>query len=103
MAGAVQAPRVNSFSLATRGIPAHAYVTEDIDKYVKSVDLAGLGTYHVVVGNPPYISAKDKRESENYRAAFPICSGSNALTVPFAERFFRLATAGETGGAEPGT
>ena len=53
--------------------------------------MLGRGSYHVVVGNPPYITVKDKQENENYREAYPSCSGKYALSVPFAERFFQLA------------
>ena len=72
----------------------HTYVTEDILDYSKSVDVLGVGSYHVVVGNPPYITVKDNLENENYRKAYPSCSGKYALSVPFAERFFQLAIHG---------
>ena len=49
----------------------------------------------MVVGNPPYITVKDKQENENYRKAYSSCSGKYALSVPFAERFFQLAVRGE--------
>ena len=45
----------------------YTYRTEDIDDYIKSVDMLGVGSYHVVVGNPPYITVKDKQENANYR------------------------------------
>ncbi len=77
------------------GSQTHTYVTEDILDYNKSVDMLGLGSYHVVVGNPPYITVKDKQESENYRKAYSSCSGKYALSVPFAERFFQLARPGD--------
>ena len=70
----------------------HTYATEDIEYYIKSVDILGIHSYHVVVGNPPYITAKDKQEKENYRRAYhKVCSGKYALTAPFAYRFFLLA------------
>ncbi|WP_199044189.1 BREX-2 system adenine-specific DNA-methyltransferase PglX [Glycomyces salinus] len=78
------------------GDDAHAYVTEDIyeDKF-RQVDLLGIGSYHVVVGNPPYITVKDKQENENYRKAYPeVCKGKYALSVPFAQRFFQLGVNG---------
>ena len=37
---------------------------------MKSVDILGANTYHVVVGNPPYITVKDKAENENYRERY---------------------------------
>ena len=71
----------------------HTYVTEDIDDYSRSFDLLGIGSYHVVVGNPPYITVKDKKENVNYRA-YPSCHREYQLTVPFCERFFLLARPG---------
>ncbi|MFD9503411.1 BREX-2 system adenine-specific DNA-methyltransferase PglX [Streptomyces sp. NPDC060035] len=70
---------------------AFAYQTEDVKEYVERCDLLGVSTYHVVVGNPPYITVKDKQENENYRRAYPSCSREYALSVPFAERLFQLA------------
>lgn len=67
-----------------------AYQTEDVNEYAERCDLLGVSTYHVVVGNPPYITVKDKQENENYRA-YKSCSGKYALSVPFAERLFQLA------------
>ncbi|MFF3253862.1 BREX-2 system adenine-specific DNA-methyltransferase PglX [Actinacidiphila glaucinigra] len=69
---------------------AFAYRTEDVKEYVQRCDLLGVSTYHVVVGNPPYITVKDKQENENYRA-YKSCSGKYALSVPFVERLFQLA------------
>lgn len=54
--------------------------------------------YHVVVGNPPYITVKDAALSEAYRRRYGSCHRQYALTVPFFERFFDLAVAPE--GAE---
>ena len=70
---------------------AHSYRTEDVEDFIKSVHILEVGTYHVVVGNPPYITAKDKAENETYRKAYASCSGKYALSVPFAERIFQLA------------
>jgi len=67
------------------------YSTEDVLDYTERVDLLGINSYHVVVGNPPYITVKDKQENQNYRSAYGSCSGTYALSVPFAERFFNLA------------
>ncbi len=69
----------------------HHYVTEDIEDYIQSVDILGRNSYHVVVGNPPYITVKDKAENRNYRDGYATCAGTYALSVPFAERFFNLA------------
>ena len=49
--------------------------------------------YHVVVGNPPYITPKDKEENQGYRKRFGSCHRSYSLAVPFTERFFDLARA----------
>ncbi|MGH2361614.1 MAG: BREX-2 system adenine-specific DNA-methyltransferase PglX, partial [bacterium] len=68
----------------------HTFRTEDVKKFISSCDLLGRSSYHVVVGNPPYITVKDKRENENYRA-YSACSGKYALSVPFTQLFFRLA------------
>ncbi|MDV9186681.1 BREX-2 system adenine-specific DNA-methyltransferase PglX [Streptomyces sp. SR27] len=80
-----------------RGEGAFAYSTEDVWDYAKRVDLLGRGSYHVVVGNPPYITVKDKQENENYRAAYDACAGTYALSVPFAQRLFELAVKGAGG------
>ncbi|WP_031082524.1 BREX-2 system adenine-specific DNA-methyltransferase PglX [Streptomyces sp. NRRL WC-3549] len=76
---------------------AFAYSTEDVWEYAKRVDLLGRGSYHVVVGNPPYITVKDKQEKENYRQGYDACSGQYALSVPFAQRLFELAIKGAGG------
>ncbi|WP_329837113.1 BREX-2 system adenine-specific DNA-methyltransferase PglX [Streptomyces sp. BE133] len=68
-----------------------AFRTEDVWEFADRVDLLGRGTYHVVVGNPPYITVKDKQENENYRGAYGSCAGKYALSVPFAQRIFELA------------
>ncbi|MFI0411530.1 BREX-2 system adenine-specific DNA-methyltransferase PglX [Actinomadura sp. 3N508] len=70
--------------------PVFTYATEDVSDYIKTVDLLGVGSYHVVVGNPPYITVNDRTENKNYRV-YKSCSGTYALSVPFAERFFQLA------------
>ncbi|WP_406049291.1 BREX-2 system adenine-specific DNA-methyltransferase PglX [Streptomyces virginiae] len=80
---------------------AFAYSTEDVWDYEKRADLLGRGSYHVVVGNPPYITVKDKQEKENYRKGYDASSGQYALSVPFAQRLFELAMKG-AGGAVGG-
>ena len=47
--------------------------------------------YHVVVGNPPYITPKDKALNQGYRERFGSCYRQYSLAVPFTERFFDLA------------
>ncbi len=52
------------------------------------------GRYDVVVGNPPYITVKDKKLNALYRELYASCVGKYALSVPFAEKFFQLAKIG---------
>ncbi|MFO0954691.1 MAG: BREX-2 system adenine-specific DNA-methyltransferase PglX [Isosphaeraceae bacterium] len=49
--------------------------------------------YHVVVGNPPYITVKDAKLNECYRERWGTCHRQYSLGVPFTERFFNLALA----------
>jgi len=65
-----------------------AYGTEDLALLRR---ILVPGSYDVVVGNPPYIVARDKALSERYRELYKTCKGKYALTVPFMERFFQLA------------
>ena len=51
--------------------------------------------YHVVVGNPPYITVKDAKQNEIYRSLWKTCHRQYSLSVPFIERFFDLALRGE--------
>ena len=55
--------------------------------------------YQVVIGNPPYITAKDKVLNQEYRKRFGSCHRKYSLAVPFTERFFDLAHAPATGSA----
>ncbi|WP_272910824.1 BREX-2 system adenine-specific DNA-methyltransferase PglX [Arthrobacter sp. FW306-07-I] len=73
------------------GEDAYSYTSEDIGDYKGILE---PGTYHVVVGNPPYITVKDKALNEWYRRAYETCAGKYALSVPFMELFFRLAIRG---------
>ncbi|GHC08817.1 DNA methylase [Streptomyces anthocyanicus] len=76
------------------------YATEDVHEYS---DILRPGRYHAVVGNPPYITVKDKRLNELYRELYPVCTGTYALSVPFAQRFFELAQRGDAAGRGYGT
>ncbi|MFF7542674.1 BREX-2 system adenine-specific DNA-methyltransferase PglX [Streptomyces canus] len=71
------------------------YATEDVHEYP---DILGSGRYHVVVGNPPYITVKDKTLNSLYRELYPACAGKYALSVPFAQRFFELGKRGDAEG-----
>ncbi len=50
--------------------------------------------YHCVVGNPPYITPKDKALNAAYRERYGSCHREYALSVPFLERFVDLALEG---------
>ena len=80
---------------ADRTASSFAYPTENL------ADLRMIlrnGLYDVVVGNPPYITVKDRALNSAYRERYATCSGKYALTVPFMERFFALAKKGERPG-----
>ncbi|MET9913809.1 BREX-2 system adenine-specific DNA-methyltransferase PglX [Streptomyces sp. NPDC006476] len=82
----------------SEGGGAFVYSTEDVGEFAREVDLLGRASYHVVVGNPPYITVKDKQENENYRASYKeSCAGKYALSAPFAQRLFELALKGAGG------
>ncbi|MBZ4322105.1 BREX-2 system adenine-specific DNA-methyltransferase PglX [Streptomyces huiliensis] len=72
--------------------PYYALSTEDVFEYPQ---ILNRGRYHVVVGNPPYITVKDKTLNQLYRKLYDACAGTYALSVPFAQRFFELAVRGE--------
>ncbi|KXP14486.1 BREX-2 system adenine-specific DNA-methyltransferase PglX [Tsukamurella pseudospumae] len=76
-------------------IAGFAYSTEDRTKLAKFL---APGQYDCVVGNPPYITVKDKALNARYREIYNYCKGTYALTVPFMERFFALARSGDTAG-----
>ncbi len=72
-------------------LASFAYATEDVHEHP---GILQPGRYHVVVGNPPYITVKDKRLNQLYRELYDACGGTYALSVPFAQRFFELAVRG---------
>ena len=80
----------------------YTYRTEDIDDYIKSVDMLGVGSYHVVVGNPPYITVKDKQESDDYRKAYESCSGSTRYRFRLLSGSSSLLIRGALDGAGAG-
>ncbi len=48
--------------------------------------------YAAVVGNPPYITVKDKAQRDMYRVMYPrSASREYSLSAPFCERLFQLA------------
>ncbi|MEV6959558.1 BREX-2 system adenine-specific DNA-methyltransferase PglX [Streptomyces sp. NPDC051207] len=74
-------------------LASFAYRTED---WLEHPDILKPGRYHVVVGNPPYITVKDKELNQRYREMYrEVCHKEYALTVPFAQRFFELSKNGD--------
>ncbi|MEN0072419.1 MAG: BREX-2 system adenine-specific DNA-methyltransferase PglX, partial [Propionicimonas sp.] len=65
-----------------------AYFAEDIDGLR---EVLHPGRYDVVVGNPPYITVKDRALNQIYRTLYNSCKGAYQLTVPFIELFYELA------------
>ncbi|NHD18830.1 BREX-2 system adenine-specific DNA-methyltransferase PglX [Actinopolyspora sp. BKK1] len=63
---------------------------EDITEF-STQRLLQSGSYHVVVGNPPYINVSDPELNALYRKQYKAAYKQYQLTVPFAERFFQLA------------
>ena len=74
--------------------PAYTWRTEDIDSYIKSVHMLAFGSYHAVFANPPYITVRDEAENKRYRELYASCYRQYSLSVPFAERIFKLAIRG---------
>ncbi|MCF1457978.1 MAG: BREX-2 system adenine-specific DNA-methyltransferase PglX [Shewanella sp.] len=70
----------------------HVFEVEDREKLEK---ILGSQRYHVVVGNPPYITVKDKALNQAYRDKYPTCHRQYSLGVPFTERFFDLTLPAE--------
>ncbi len=66
----------------------------------RAANAAFLGRdFHVVVGNPPYVTPKDARKRDDYRTFWPnSAAGKYGLAAPFIQRLFSLAcTGGWTG------
>lgn len=73
-----------------------SYATEDVYEYPRILE---PGRYHVVVGNPPYITVKDKNLNKIYRDIYQnVCYREYKLVAPFAVRFFELAKNGDQDG-----
>jgi hypothetical protein len=79
--------------------PAFAYDTEDVHEHRK---ILAPERYHVVVGNPPYVTVKDEEDNKHYRTRFNTCAGTFALSVPFAQQFANLAKRGDAEGRGSG-
>ena len=72
------------------------YATEDGPLLLTMLE---EGRYDVVVGNPPYITVKDKALNQIYRSKYrEVCKGTYAMTVPFMALFFALAKDDERAG-----
>ncbi|GAA3473661.1 BREX-2 system adenine-specific DNA-methyltransferase PglX [Nonomuraea roseola] len=92
--GPIRNDEITGFEIPGRATnpDVFTYRTEDVLEYVRECNILGTHSYHAVVGNPPYITVRDKQENANYRDSYHyVCSGQYALSVPFAARFFRLA------------
>ena len=76
------------------GAAGFSYDTEDLNEYF---GILQPGQYHAVVGNPPYITPKDKALNALYRLSYKTAVRKYALSVPFMELLFRLAIKGEQG------
>lgn len=71
---------------------AHVYETEDKERLESILQ---VGSYHAVVGNPPYITVKDPALNQAYRDRFRSCHRKYSLAAPFFERFFNLTKAND--------
>ncbi|WP_129978050.1 BREX-2 system adenine-specific DNA-methyltransferase PglX [Rhodococcus sp. Q1] len=76
-------------------VSGFTYATEDA-KVLRRI--LAPGQYDAVVGNPPYITVRDKALNTRYREIYHYCKAQYALTVPFMEKFFDLAKSGERAG-----
>lgn len=80
------------------------YASEDLDALR---EMLTPHRYDVVVGNPPYITVKDKALNAEYRRRYTydkkqkksLCKGTYSLAVPFMVRFFELAKTNASGPA----
>jgi hypothetical protein len=72
-------------------LASFTYATEDVHEHP---EILQQGRYHVVVGNPPYITVRDASLKKLYKELYKSSARQFQLTVPFAERFFELAKAG---------
>ena len=77
------------------GLSGFTYATEDL---ALLGEILQSGRYDVVVGNPPYITVRDKSLNSAYRERYETCHREYALTVPFTERMFQLARRPGSGG-----
>lgn len=87
--------REGGFLTGTIGLPSavkHHYPTEDAEEAER---ILVVDYYHVVVGNPPYITVKDAAMNNVYRSLYTkSCHRQYSMAVPFKQRFFQLAVHG---------
>lgn len=62
-----------------------------LERHEISQRLLANRRYAAVVGNPPYITVKDRALRETYREQYESASGKYSLSAPFIERFFQFA------------
>lgn len=86
--GAPGGPRV---VLLPGGAGDSARRLEDVGEFSRTCDLLGQNSYHVVVGEPPFISVRDKVKIAAYRESYDVAAGMFPLSLLFAVRMFRLA------------
>lgn len=84
------------FMQSGKGVQLELDPQEGLNHVFETEDKADLDRilgrqYHAVVGNPPYITVKDKALSQAYRDLYFTCHRQYSLGVPFTERFFDLA------------
>jgi hypothetical protein len=88
----LDAPQANLKTAATSASAQgyrHAFAAEDL----AATNAILAHKYAAVVGNPPYITVKDRAVSALYRQRYRSCFRTYALVVPFCERFWSLARA----------
>lgn len=69
-------------------VSGFSYSTEDATALRRFL---APGQYDAVVGNPPYVSVKDRVLRLRYREIYQHTTGKYNLTAPFMEQFFALA------------
>jgi Eco57I restriction-modification methylase len=76
----------------------YAFEAEDLDELNRILGQR----YHAVVGNPPYITVKDRALNRLYRGRYSTCHRQYSLAMPFTERFFQLAVSAAPNGESAG-
>lgn len=70
---------------------ASSTVTAEVTEDAEALQLILQREHDVVVGNPPYVSPRDRSARNSYRDLYKSIHGKYTLVVPFMELFFRLA------------